>query len=80
MKELPAIAEDHLPKEWACDRKRRRSDDDQSSALILLRDCTATTSPDFCMDATIYNVRQCFGFVLDSGSLTLDDQLIFQSC
>jgi nicotinamidase-related amidase len=47
---------------------------------LLLRDCTATTSPDFCMDATIYNVRQCFGFVLDSGSLTFDDQLVFQPC
>ncbi|WP_234906522.1 cysteine hydrolase family protein [Rhizobium rhizogenes] len=30
---------------------------------ILLEDCSATTSPQFCMDATIYNVRQCFGFV-----------------
>ena len=29
---------------------------------ILLEDCTATTSPSFCMDATLYNVRQCFGF------------------
>lgn len=33
---------------------------------ILLRDCTATTSPDFCLQATIYNVNQCFGFVTDS--------------
>ena len=30
---------------------------------ILLEDCTATTSPQFCMEATLYNVRQCFGFV-----------------
>ncbi|HIK44576.1 MAG TPA: isochorismatase family protein [Leptolyngbyaceae cyanobacterium M65_K2018_010] len=30
---------------------------------ILLRDCSATTSPDFCFQATIYNVNQCFGFV-----------------
>jgi len=30
---------------------------------ILLEDCCATTSPQFCMDATLYNVRQCFGFV-----------------
>lgn len=33
---------------------------------ILLEDCTATTSPDFCMEATLYNVRQCFGFVSQS--------------
>lgn len=30
---------------------------------ILLEDCVATTSPDFCMQATLYNVKQCFGFV-----------------
>jgi nicotinamidase-related amidase len=33
---------------------------------ILLRDCTATTSPHYCFQATIYNVNQCFGFVTDS--------------
>ncbi len=33
---------------------------------ILLEDCTATTSPDFCWQATLYNVKQCFGFVTDS--------------
>lgn len=37
---------------------------------ILLRDCTATTSPEFCWQATIYNVNQCFGFVTDSSNLT----------
>lgn len=36
---------------------------------ILLRDCTATTSPDYCMQATVYNVNQCFGFVADSPAL-----------
>ena len=30
---------------------------------IMLEDCCATTSPAYCMDATLYNVRQCFGFV-----------------
>jgi nicotinamidase-related amidase len=30
---------------------------------IMLEDCVATTSPDFCREATLYNVRQCFGFV-----------------
>ncbi len=34
---------------------------------ILLQDCTATTSPDFCWQATLYNVKQCFGFVTTSG-------------
>jgi nicotinamidase-related amidase len=37
---------------------------------ILLRDCTATTSPDYCLKATFYNVNQCFGFVTDSIELT----------
>jgi nicotinamidase-related amidase len=36
---------------------------------ILVRDCTATTSPDYCFQATIYNVNQCFGFVTDSGAI-----------
>ena len=38
---------------------------------VLLEDCTATTSPAFCWDATLYNVRQCFGFTTQSsGFLT----------
>jgi len=36
---------------------------------ILLRDCSATTSPEYCVQATIYNVNQCFGFVADSPAL-----------
>ncbi|MEO0456257.1 MAG: cysteine hydrolase family protein [Cyanobacteria bacterium P01_A01_bin.114] len=36
---------------------------------IMLRDCTATTSPDYCMQATVYNVNQCFGFVADSDAV-----------
>lgn len=36
---------------------------------ILLKDCTATTSPEYCLKATYYNVNQCFGFVTDSASL-----------
>lgn len=36
---------------------------------ILLEDCSATTSPRFCLEATIYNVSQCFGFVASSTSL-----------
>ena len=36
---------------------------------ILLRDCAATTSPDYCYQATVYNINQCFGFVSDSKML-----------
>ncbi|MDX2100562.1 MAG: isochorismatase family cysteine hydrolase [Leptolyngbyaceae cyanobacterium bins.59] len=36
---------------------------------LLLQDCTATTSPDYCWQATLYNVKQCFGFVTDSSRL-----------
>lgn len=32
---------------------------------ILVKDCTATTSPEYCWLATLYNVKQCFGFVAD---------------
>jgi nicotinamidase-related amidase len=33
---------------------------------LLLEDCCATSSPDFCTAATIWNVKKCFGFVTDS--------------
>ncbi|MBC7780081.1 MAG: isochorismatase family protein [Proteobacteria bacterium] len=36
---------------------------------ILVEECTATTSPDYCMKATLYNVRQCFGFVVSSAAV-----------
>lgn len=36
---------------------------------ILVEDCCATTSPDFCTEATIWNVKKCFGFVTDSASI-----------
>jgi nicotinamidase-related amidase len=36
---------------------------------ILIHDCSATTSPDYCAQATIYNVNQCFGFVTDSAAI-----------
>ncbi|HVO47794.1 MAG TPA: isochorismatase family cysteine hydrolase [Steroidobacteraceae bacterium] len=36
---------------------------------ILLEDCTATTSPDFCLQATLHNVRFCFGFTTTSRQL-----------
>jgi nicotinamidase-related amidase len=33
---------------------------------VLLEDCCATTSPPFCTEATLWNVRKCFGFVVRS--------------
>jgi len=36
---------------------------------IMVSDCCATTSPDFCTEATIWNVKKCFGFVCDSGAV-----------
>lgn len=36
---------------------------------VLLEDCSATTSPDYCREATLYNTRQCFGFVAASDAL-----------
>ena len=36
---------------------------------LLLEDCTATTSPDFCLKATLHNVRFCFGFTTISNDL-----------
>jgi len=36
---------------------------------ILVSDCCATTSPAFCTEATIWNVKKCFGFVCDSGAV-----------
>jgi nicotinamidase-related amidase len=39
---------------------------------LLLEDCAATTSPDYCLAATIYNVRQCFGFVVRSEKIVAE--------
>lgn len=36
---------------------------------IMLEDCVATTSPDFCLAATLHNVRFCFGFTTKSTQL-----------
>ncbi len=38
-------------------------------ACVLLDDCCATTSPAFCTEATLWNVRKCFGFVAGSEAL-----------
>lgn len=37
--------------------------------VLVLQDAVATTSPPFCLDATLYNVRQCFGFTLTGTAL-----------
>jgi nicotinamidase-related amidase len=36
---------------------------------VLLEDCCATTSPAFCTEAALWNVRKCFGFVTGSGEV-----------
>lgn len=33
---------------------------------VLVEDCCGTTSPDYCREATIWNVKKCFGFVTDT--------------
>ncbi len=37
--------------------------------VVMVEDLCATTSPDFCAQATVYNVRQCFGFTALSPDL-----------
>lgn len=36
---------------------------------VLVEDCCGTTSPDFCVQATLWNVKKCFGFVTQSEAL-----------
>jgi len=36
---------------------------------ILVEDCTATTSPEYCVQAVLYNVKLLFGFVTDSKAI-----------
>jgi nicotinamidase-related amidase len=36
---------------------------------VLVEDCCATTSPAFCTQATVWNVKKCFGFVTDSNAI-----------
>jgi len=36
---------------------------------ILLEDCTATTSPQYCVQSVLYNVKLLYGFVTNSGAL-----------
>lgn len=36
---------------------------------IMVEDCCATTSPAFCAEATVWNVKKCFGFTTNSQSV-----------
>ena len=36
---------------------------------VLVEDCCATSSPAFCTEATVWNVKKCFGFVTDSARI-----------
>ena len=36
---------------------------------LMLEDCCATTSPDFCTEATVWNVKKCYGFVTNSDAV-----------
>ena len=36
---------------------------------VLVSDCCGTSSPDYCVKATVFNVTYAFGFVTDSGRL-----------
>ena len=33
---------------------------------VMIEDCCATTSPDFCTQASVWNVKKCYGFVTQS--------------
>jgi nicotinamidase-related amidase len=37
--------------------------------VVMVEDACGTTSPDYCVQATLYNVRQCFGFTTMSADL-----------
>ncbi|MHC2461699.1 cysteine hydrolase family protein [Bradyrhizobium embrapense] len=36
---------------------------------LLVEDCCATTSPGYCVQATLFNVKKCFGFVTHSSDV-----------
>jgi nicotinamidase-related amidase len=36
---------------------------------VLVEDCCGTTSPDFCAEATLWNIKKCFGFVTNSAEV-----------
>lgn len=36
---------------------------------VLVEDCCGTTSPGFCVEASLWNVKKCFGFVANSDGI-----------
>jgi ureidoacrylate peracid hydrolase len=46
---------------------------------ILIEDCSATSSPSFCTDAALYNIRQCFGFVTHSREFSALEQMTVEA-
>ena len=58
---------DELPFAWMNQRVERLTG--FSARHALLTDAVATTSPEYCLAATIYNVRQCFGFTATTADL-----------
>jgi nicotinamidase-related amidase len=38
--------------------------------VVMIEDAVGTTSPPYCLDATLYNVRQCYGFSTTTQELT----------
>jgi ureidoacrylate peracid hydrolase len=44
---------------------------------IMVEGATTTTSPDFCMQATLYNVRQIFGFTVEHQALIESLQTLY---
>lgn len=36
---------------------------------VMVEDCCGTTSPDYCVQASIFNVKLCFGFVASSSAI-----------
>jgi len=36
---------------------------------VLVEDCSTTTAPQFCTDATLFNIKKCFGFLTTSAEL-----------
>jgi nicotinamidase-related amidase len=38
--------------------------------VVMLEDAVGTTSPSYCMDATVHNVRQCYGFTTTATAIT----------
>lgn len=41
---------------------------------VLLTDATATSSPDYCKDAVVFNARNCWGFTMTTDSFAHPDE------